>query len=268
MDPLLILALMAVGIGAGVLGTLFGLGGGIIFVPVLTILFGLEPSEAAAASLVGIVATSTTAAYIYISEGKSNIRLGLLLEITTSVGAIVGASIAAYLQEWLLLVIFAAVLIYGAVMMLLRKETIIEDATESSEMTFTYDEGKTYTVQNIKSGLALCTTAGVLSSMTGVGGGTIKVPLMNLHMHVPIKVASATSNYMIGITAFSGAAVYFLNGSLLLDYAAAIAIGALVGSYIGAKISKKIDTSSFRRYLSIVLLAISVVILLEAGGIL
>ena len=273
MEPVLILALIAVGIGAGAIGTIFGLGGGIFFIPFLTVLFGLSASEAVAVSLVGIIATSTGAASVYVKNRSSNIRLGLLLEITTSVGAMAGAVLAAYVANQVLLCAFACVLIYSAANMIFRKEKVIESSEGGDSMSFSYTDSKDqtikrYDVANIKSGLLICTGAGVLSSMTGVGGGAIKVPLMNVHMHIPIKVASATSSYMIGITAFSGAIIFFINGDLLLDYAAAIAVGALLGSVIGTRISRMLDAGPMRKYFSILLLAISVIILLEAGGVL
>lgn len=273
MDPVLILALAAVGVCASIIGTIFGIGGGIIFIPVLTVLFGLSANEAVAVSLVGIIATSTGAASYYVKNGAANVRLGLLLEITTSIGAMAGAFLAMYVANWVLLCAFACVLIYSASSMILRKERVIGDPENSGGMSFSYSDGKDravkrYNVTNVRSGLLICTAAGVLSSMTGVGGGTIKVPLMNIHMHVPIKVASATSSYMIGITAFTGAVIYFIHGELLLDHAAAIAVGALLGSFIGTRITRMIDAGPMRRYFSVLLFAISAVILLEAGGIL
>jgi len=273
MEPVLIIALIAVGIGAGAIGALFGIGGGIIFIPVLTILFGLAASEAVAVSLVGIVATSTGAASFYVKNGIANIRLGLLLEITTSVGAMAGAMFAVYAANWILLCVFGCVLIYSAASMILRKERVVEHSEEGGAMSFSYTDSKDltvkgYEVKNVKSGLLACTVAGVLSSLTGVGGGTIKIPLMNIHMHVPIKVASATSSYMIGITAFSGAIIYFIHGNLLLDYAAAIAVGAFLGSIIGTRASKMLDAGPMRKYFSILLFAISIIIFLEAGGVL
>lgn len=273
MDPVLIIGLLAIGIGAGVLGTLFGVGGGIIFIPVLTILFGLSASEAVAVSLVGIIAASTGAASFYVRKDLANVRLGLLLEITTALGAMIGAMIAMYISNWILLCIFGCVLIYSAMSMILRPEKIIDPTDETGNMIFSYTDDKEgsekrYKVENVKSGLLICTAAGAMSSMTGVGGGTIKVPLMNVHMHVPIKVSSATSSYMIGITAFSGAIIYFLHGDLLLDYAAAIAIGAFIGSLIGTRISKHLNAAPMRRYFSILLLFISVIIFLKAGGVL
>ena len=273
MDPLLMFALILVGICAGTLGTLFGLGGGIIFIPVLTILFGLSANEAVAVSLVGIIAASTGAASYYVRGGLANVRLGLLLEITTSIGAIAGAFLAIYIESWILLVVFGCVLIYSAANMILRKERIIEHSEDSGDMYFTYKDEKEhkdkgYEIKNVKSGLLICTAAGIMSSMTGVGGGAIKVPLMNVHMHIPMKVASATSSYMIGITAFTGAIIYFIHGDLLLDYASAIAVGAFLGSVVGTRIAKVLDAGPMRRYFSILLLAISVVIFLKAGGIL
>jgi uncharacterized membrane protein YfcA len=273
MEPFLILALVAVGILAGTVGTIFGIGGGIIFVPVLTILFDLTASEAVAVSLVGIIATSTGAASFYVKEGMSNIRLGLLLEITTCIGAMVAAVLAAYVANWALLIAFGCVLIYSGSTMLFKKERIVEQCDSENGMCFIYKDSKDlsnqrYEIKNAKSGLLACTVAGVISSTTGVGGGTIKIPLMNVHMHVPIKVATATSSYMIGITAFSGAIVYFIHGDLLLDYAAAIAVGAFIGTAIGTRASKHINSGPLRKYFSILLYAISIVIFLEAGGIL
>jgi uncharacterized membrane protein YfcA len=271
MDPILIVELLVVGIGAGTLGALFGIGGGIIFVPVLTVLFGLTASEAVAVSLIGIIAASTGAASQYVGSGLSNVRLGLLLETTTTIGAMAGAVAAAYVENWILLVIFAIVMVYSGISMIVVKERGTEQIEGDDKNTFSYNdpksgEEKRYRVGNLASGAAVCTAAGAMSSMTGVGGGTIKVPLMNLHMHVPIKVASATSNYMIGITAFSGAVIYFLHGDLLLDYAAAIAIGAFIGSLIGARISKYLNASAMKKYFSVLLFIMSFIVLLNAGG--
>ena len=217
------MALLLVGIFAGAFGAVFGLGGGIILIPVMTILFGLGAAEAAAASLIGIVATSAGAASRSLKKGTANIRLGLLLEITTSVGAIAGAAIAVYMADWVLFLFFAAVMLYSGIKMAVSPERIVEESDEGGMMTFEYTEAsegdavKRYTVKNTRSGLGLCVVAGMISSMTGVGGGSIKVPLMNIHMHVPLKVASATSSYMIGITAFSGAIIYLAAGEVLLD---------------------------------------------------
>lgn len=272
MDPMMLVALLIIAVGAGIIGALFGLGGGIIFVPVLTILFGQDAATAAAASLVGIVATSTGSAKNYVKKGLSNVRIGMLMEITTTVGAIIGAIIATYLENWALLVIFSGVMLYSGCKMALSPERIITEEEGDGDLTFTYSdpasgvENGQYTVKHAKSGMALCTVAGAISSMTGVGGGTIKVPLMNIYMHIPVKVASATSNYMIGITAFSGAVIYFIQGTISYQIAAAVAIGAYVGAVIGTDISARVNAKSIKKYMSLVFFAIAVIMLCKAGG--
>lgn len=274
MEPFLLLTLLLIAVGAGVIGALFGLGGGIVFIPVLTILYGLDATSAAAASLVGIVATSTGSASGYVRKGVSNIRLGMMMEITTCTGAIIGAAVAIYLDNTVLLVIFSCVMLYSGFKMAVSPEKLTVEHEEGDLMTFEYEDPtadpprQKYTVKNVKSGMALCTVAGAVSSMTGVGGGAIKVPLMNIHMHVPVKVASATSSYMIGITAFSGAVIYFIHGDILLDVAAAVAVGAYVGALIGTRIASKVNAKSLKRYMSVVFFAIAAIMFCEAGGIL
>ncbi len=274
MDPLIMAGLIVMGCGAGILGALFGLGGGIIFVPLLMLLFGLAPTEAVAVSLIGIIAGSVGASTVFVDKGLSNVRLGLLLEITTAAGAILGAIVATLLDDKLLMVIFSAIVIYSGIRMILNPEKVVEPAEESdNRLSFEYrDEAHgdsiRYQVQNMKGGMALCTVAGMISSMTGVGGGAIKVPLMNIYMHVPIKAASATSSYMIGITAFSGAITYFLGGQVLLEYAAGVAIGAFLGSLAGTTLARRINGKHLRKYFSAVLFAMAALVLLQAGGIL
>jgi hypothetical protein len=273
MEALILLGLLATGSAAGILGALFGLGGGFIFVPVLMLAFGLAPTEAVAVSLIGIIAGSVGASTVFVDKGAANVRLGLLLEITTAAGAIIGALIAGLLEDWILMCIFSAVVLYSGMRMALNPEKVLEPAEGSDgRFVFSYegDSGKEvrYEVQNMKGGMALCTAAGMISSMTGVGGGAIKVPLMNLYMHVPIKAASPTSSYMIGITAFSGAITYFLSGTVLLEYAAGIAIGAFAGSLAGTALSKRIHAKHLRKYFSVLLFVVAVLVLLQAGGIL
>ncbi len=274
MDPITIIGLLIMGSGAGVLGALFGLGGGIIFVPVLMLVFGLAPTEAVAVSLIGIIAGSTGASTVFVDKGLSNVRLGLLMEITTSIGAIAGAVIATYLESWILMVMFSCIVVYSGIRMILNPEKVIEPTDSSdSRLGFRYkdesaDEDISYEVQNIKGGMALCTVAGAISSMTGVGGGAVKVPLMNIYMKIPLKAASATSSYMIGITAFSGAATYFIGGQVLLEYAAFVAIGAFIGSLLGTKAARTISAKHLRKYFSVVLFFMAALVMLQAGGIL
>ena len=274
MEPLILAGLIVLGLCSGIFGALFGLGGGVIFVPVLMLIFGLEPTEAVAISLIGIIAGSVGASTVLVDKGLSNVRLGLLLEITTCVGAIAGAIIATYLDSWILMVLFSVIIIYSGIRMIVNPERTVEPATgEDTAMTFRYTdesvgEDVRYEVQNVGSGMGLCTIAGALSSMTGVGGGAVKVPLMNIHMHVPMKAASSTSSYMIGITAFSGAITYFFAGEVILAYAACVAIGAFAGSLVGARYARKVPAKHLRKYFSIVLFFMAVLVLLQAGGIL
>lgn len=274
MDPLIMAGLIVMGCGAGILGALFGLGGGIIFVPLLMLVFGLAPTEAVAVSLIGIIAGSVGASTVFVDKGLSNVRLGLLLEITTAAGAILGAIVATLLDDRLLMVIFSVIVIYSGIRMILNPEKVVEPADGSDgRLSFeyrdeTHGDSIRYQVQNMKGGMALCTVAGMISSMTGVGGGAIKVPLMNIYMHVPIKAASATSSYMIGITAFSGAITYFLGGQVLLGYAAGVAIGAFLGSLAGTTLARRINGKHLRKYFSAVLFAMAALVLLQAGGIL
>ena len=274
MDPIILAGLLVMGGSAGVLGAMFGLGGGFIFVPVLMLVFDLAPAEAAAVSLVGIIAGSVGASTVFVDKGLSNVRLGLLMEITTAAGAIIGAFAASILEEWLLMVIFSCVVFYSGIRMMLNPERTVEPSeTEPGPLSFEYRDESTgesvrYEPQHVKSGMAMSTVAGMISSMTGVGGGAVKVPLMNIYMHIPIKAASATSSYMIGITAFSGAITYFLGGQLLLGYAAGVALGAFAGSVIGTRIARRINARHLRKYFSVLLYVVATLVLLQAGGIL
>ncbi len=274
MEIIILLGLVAMGLGAGVLGALFGLGGGIVFVPVLTLVFGLAPADAVAVSLVGIIAGSVGASTVFVEKGLSNVRLGLLLEITTAAGAVIGAIAATYLEQWILMVLFSIVVYISAWRMIRNPEKIVPP-TDGAEgrFAFRYEDGKTgecvdYEVQNVRGGMALCTVAGMISSMTGVGGGMVKVPLMNLYMHVPMKAASATSSYMIGITAFSGAITYYIAGGIQMEYAAGVAIGAFLGALAGTALARKLDTKHLRKYFSLVVIVLATLVLLEAAGIL
>lgn len=273
MEPLLILGLIFFGILAGVLGTMFGLGGGIILVPVLTIIYGLSATEAAAVSLVGIIAASAGGASAGIRERSANIKLGMLLEIPTAMGAVIGAFVAIYIDDIWLMLLFAAIITYSGIRMIMNKERVISEEKEKGDYDFTYYDNKkgeivSYTVQNVSKGSAACGFAGAIASMTGVGGGMIKVPLMNLYMGVPMKAAAPTSSYMIGITAFSGAVVYFIGGEIILAYAASVAIGGFIGSLLGFEISKHFNGKSLRKYFAILAFAMAASVLLQVGGVL
>ncbi|MDR0198212.1 MAG: sulfite exporter TauE/SafE family protein [Methanomassiliicoccaceae archaeon] len=272
MDIVLILGLIILSMIAGLIGSLFGLGGGIIVVPVLTILYGMPAAEAAAVSLVAIVAISSTSASSLIKNRISNVRIGLRLEVAAVAGAVVGAVIALYVQSWVLALCFAMVLIYSAVYMFVRPERLIPHDPSPSAEDFVYHDMKTgedirYDVQNVGTGMIGFALAGITSALSGVGGGTIKIPVMNVHMRMPMKAATATSSYVIGITAFGGAAVYLLCGVLDIEVAAFVTMGAFVGSLIGLKLLPKINAGALRRYFSVLLIFLASVMLLRIGGV-
>ena len=270
MDPVLILILILTGLAAGVLGALFGIGGGMIIVPVLTVVCGFGAVESAAASLVGIIATSVGGTVFYLDKGMTNIRLGLFLEISTVIGAIIGAFISALLEEWVVLAVFTTVILFSAIRMILNKKGDVE-TSEDGEFEFTDPKDGTtirYDVKNKGVGFSLCSIAGVISSLTGVGGGLIKVPVMNMLMNVPMKAATATSSYMIGITAFSGAIIYFINGHVDMAVAACIALGSFAGAMVGSRLSRLFDATALKRYFSILLFVIAVVMIVRIGGML
>ena len=269
MDLTLLLVMLLIGLGAGILGSLFGIGGGLFIVPALTLIVGLTTKEAAAVSLVSIVATSVGGTVFYLDNKVANIRLGLLLEISTVIGAIIGATVSAYMDDWWVTFVFVIVIVFSALRMALNVKADIPDDENGQ---FVYRDNKTgkeirYSIRNGKTGFVTCSAAGVISSLTGVGGGLVKVPVMNMLMGVPMKVATATSSYMIGITAFSGAIIYFLNGQVILDVAAFTAIGTFLGAVLGSRLSKRFDGSSMKRYFSILLFIVAVMMIMRLGGI-
>lgn len=271
MELTVVLGLLVLGIGASFMGSLFGIGGGIIYIPFLTIVFGLSPSEAAAISLIGILATSAGAGAYYAEHGISNVRLGLFLEIGTTIGAIAGAILAAYVQDWFLSAFFIVFMLFNAARMAFGHGKDCGDEEPGHEFSIHDSKsGKTlgYDLQRKGVGSVACVVAGLYSSMTGVGGGVIKVPVMNSIMGVPMKAATATSSYMIGITAFSGSIIYLINGTILLDYAAFIAVGSFLGMLVGTRVSSHLDTSSIKKYFSIVLVCSALSVLLDLMGVL
>lgn len=272
MDIVLMLGLILLAMAAGLLGSVLGLGGGIVVVPVLTVLYGMPMHEAVAVSLTAIAAVSSTSAAKLIGERVANVRIGSVLEIGAAAGAVAGAVVALYVQSFVLAICFAAVLIYSAVYMFTRPEHPAENCAQGTGNVFLYRDQRTgedipYTVRNIRTGMLGFFAAGISSALSGVGGGTIKIPIMNVHMHIPMKAASATSSYVIGITAFSGAAVYLLSGVLDIPTAAVVTTGAFLGSVIGLRILPKIDAGDLKRYFSSVLLFLAAVMILNAGGV-
>jgi uncharacterized membrane protein YfcA len=278
MDLMLTLAVLLVALIAGILGALLGLGGGIIVIPALTLALGFNMQEAIGASLVGVIASSTGSAARYVREGFTNIRLGMLLETSTTIGSILGAIVAIYLDQKILLLLFSGILIYSSVHMLTKKEKVfrpeeIEKEDQLLDLSCTYVDPKSgnevcYGVKGVKTGLGASLAAGGLSGLLGVGGGVIKVPVMNACMCVPMKAATATSNFMIGVTALAGALIYFRHGLIEPVLGASVAIGVLFGAMVGTRLIDHVDNASLRRMFGAILILVAFLMVLKALGIL
>lgn len=308
------LAMIGGGVAAGIFGSLLGLGGGILIVPLLTFGFGLPIREAVAVSLVCVIVTSSASAGVYLQRRVANLRLGMTLELFTALGALAGGLIAFSLSDRFLAGLFAVLLVYVAVSMIRRREPpktaavaavapstpagvppagaseelaaavppVVDDAAVvaavhrgpaahragPSERGTIIDRLSTpdYRIRNFGPGVGGSVIAGVISALLGVGGGIIKVPLMNLMMGVPLRVATATSNLMIGVTASASAIVYLLRGGIDPFVAGPTAVGVFLGASIGSRIAHRVDVRILRALFVIVLLYTSLQMALRAIG--
>jgi hypothetical protein len=227
--------LAALGLLAGGVGALAGIGGGIIITPVLAIYFGVPIHQAIGISLTAVIATSTATSSVYVERGLSNIRLGMTLEMATTTGAAIAAVIAGYIDRRALAVMFSVFLVYTAAS-LVRKAG--KSRTEKQET-----EIPEYQIRRYPLGLSSALLAGGFSGLLGIGGGPIKVPIMYLFMGVPLRVATATSNFMIGVTAATSAYIYYGRGDIPLNTAAPIVVGVFVGSLVGAKLAPRVRST-------------------------
>ncbi len=259
--------LLGISTGAGFLGSLLGLGGGIVIVPVLTLGFGIDFRYAVGASIVSVIATSSGAAAAYVRERMTNLRLAMLLELGTITGAITGAMLAGALNDRWLFIIFGAVMAYSALAMLRKIVTPrvppppdpLADRLRLHGSFFDEARGEeiTYRVTRTKLGLFLMYVAGTVSGLLGIGSGALKVPAMDLAMRLPIKVSSATSNFMIGVTAAASAGIYFMRGDIDPFIAAPVATGVLAGATLGSRMLGRMDRRVLRAIFVVLLLAIS-----------
>jgi hypothetical protein len=257
---------------AGLLGSLVGVGGGIIVVPALSLLLGVSIQKAIAASIVSVIATSSGAAASYLSERIANMRLGMVLEVATVIGALTGAGLAAWVSGRALYVIFAAVLACTAWSMVRRRNREakalpdpLADRLRLHGSFFDRALGRevAYRVSRTRLGLAASFVAGVSSGLLGIGGGVLKVPVMNVGMGIPIKACTATSNFMIGVTAAASAAVYMMRGEVLPFVAAPVAVGVLMGAKTGAGLLSGMRNNTVRIIFTGVLVVSAVQMLLK-----
>jgi uncharacterized protein len=265
------------GIAAGLFGSLLGLGGGILIVPLLTLGFGLALIKAVGVSLVCVIVTSGAAAGVYLERRVANLRLGMTLELFTATGALVGGLVAFLLPERVLEVLFGGLLVYTAVTMARRRDPA-QSAADAAGQGIRSDDapdeiqapdadaaahadadadpphssladrmsGPGYRIHRLGFGVIGSLFAGVVSALLGIGGGLVKVPVMHVVMGVPLRVATATSNLMIGITASAGAIIYLLRGGIDPYVAAPTAIGVFLGASIGSRAAHRIDIRILR----------------------
>ncbi|WDF67942.1 sulfite exporter TauE/SafE family protein [Sphingobacterium oryzagri] len=238
---------------AGLLGSLTGLGGGVVVIPLLTLVFGVDIRYAIGAALLASIATSSGSASAYVKEGITNVRLGMFLEIATTVGAVVGALIAVYTPTNTIAILFGVILIFSAAMTIRKKnqDALSEGSSLAARLKLnsTYpvgDKEVAYKLKNVGAGFSLMTFAGVISGLLGIGSGALKVLAMDTAMHIPFKVSTTTSNFMIGVTAAASAAVYLQRGYMDPGLAMPVILGVLAGAFTGAKLLARMNPKILR----------------------
>ncbi|HET8825521.1 MAG TPA: sulfite exporter TauE/SafE family protein [Terriglobales bacterium] len=258
-------------LAAGFLGALTGLGGGVVLVPLLTIFFKVDLHYAIGASLVSVIATSSGSAAAYVKEGFSNIRIGMFLEIATTLGALLGAFLTAHVPARGIAVIFGVVLLYSAyVARNIRPRTSQDQPPDplatrlKMNSSFPDTSGiRQYNVYNVPGGFGIMFGAGALSGLLGIGSGALKVVAMDQAMRIPFKVSTTTSNFMIGVTAAASAGVYLNRGYIDPALAMPVMLGVLVGSLMGTRVLVKTKTKSLRLVFSLVIVLLGVEMLLK-----
>lgn len=269
-----ILQFMLIAVLAGFLGSLVGLGGGIIITPALTILFGFDIKYAIGASIVAVIATSSGSAIAFVKDNVSNMRVGMLLEVFTTAGGVVGALMAGVFSSKLLYIFFSLILLNsfygmlkktGLITKLKKEEEKVENDkyADKYKLNSTYYDKATgetvkYNVTNVPQGSLVMFGAGFASGLLGIGSGAFKVVALDTYMKLPIKVSTATSNFMMGVTATASALIYFFNGTINPVVAAPIAIGTLIGSRTGAKVMQRLD-AKYIRYIFLPILLFTII---------
>jgi len=253
------LFMVAGGALAGLLGSILGLGGGILIIPMLTLVFGVPMREAIGASLVCVIATSSGAASLYVRRRLCDVRLGMTLELATTLGAVAGGVIAGLLNAQTLSILFSALLLYTAWTMLRKRDRIDNPAD--------FGDGDTsYRTSRLPLGMGASFFAGNVSGLLGVGGGIVKVPVMYMIMKVPLKTALATSNFMIGVTASAGAFVYFSRGEVHPLVAGSTMLGAFLGATLGSRLLPKIRAEYLKKAFIFILIYLSLEMLFKGLG--
>ncbi|GGA31299.1 sulfite exporter TauE/SafE family protein [Paenibacillus physcomitrellae] len=253
-----VIEIFLIAILAGVVGSILGLGGGIIVTPALTLLFGVDINHAIGASIISVIATSSGSAVAYIRDKITNLRVGMFLEVATTVGAITGAFLGAIIAPKFLYVIFAVLLLYSAYAMIkktnqevphnVRQHPLAEKLQLQGEY---YDKamGQTvaYNVDRVPHGFGVMYGAGVISGLLGIGSGSFKVMALDVFMKMPLKVSTATSNFMMGVTAAASAVIYLFRGDINPVISAPVALGVLIGATVGSRLMQRMKSKTIRK---------------------
>ena len=271
------LAIFGVSVVAGIVGALAGVGGGILIIPALTLLFGVDIRLAIGASIVSVIATSSGAAAAYVRDRLTNLRIGMFLELATTSGAVVGALLAAVVAPAVLFIALGVVLLLSAALQLTRLGEELAEPEPPTPLALRLGLGETYpdprlggevaySPRRIPLGFALMGLAGLVSGLLGIGSGALKVVAMDGAMRLPMKVSSATSNFMIGVTAAASAGIYADRGDVDVRIASPVALGVLVGALLGARLLGRLSNRHVRRIFVPVLAVIGLETLLRGLG--
>src|ERR1700754_1977676 len=250
---------------AGLLGSLTGLGGGVVLIPLLTLVFKVDIHYAIGTSLISVIATSSGAAAAYVREGITNIRLGMFLELATVFGAIGGACLAVYLSTSFIAILFGLILILSAIISFAKLSDPVS-AGEGSPLSrrlrlnssYPTPEGeKPYIVKNVAGGFVMMNIAGIISGLLGIGSGALKVVAMDNIMRIPFKVSTTTSNFMIGVTAAASVGVYLKRGYIDPGLSMPVMLGVLLGAFAGSRLLTKVRTASLKILFGLVILVLA-----------
>jgi uncharacterized protein len=279
MEPLgFLLAIFAAGAGAGVLGAILGLGGGILLVPVLTMFFGVNLRDAMGASIISVIATSCGAAAGHLQSRLSNLRIGLFLAMFTVLGALTGSALVGIVPARVLELIFGLALAYSVATTLRQLNVEVADLVTPDPLALRFGlEGTyhdrvlgrdvVYRARHVRAGAAVMFAAGVLSGLLGIGSGAFKVLAMDYFMRLPMKISTATSNFMIGLTAAASAGVYFGRGDIQPVIATPVAVGVLAGAYLGTRLIARLRNATIRRLFLPVVAYLAIAMVLRGLGI-
>lgn len=257
-----------IGLLGGFIGSILGIGGGLIVTPILTIALGLDIKYAIAASIIVVIATSSGSAIAYLKDNVINLRVAMFLEIFTTIGGLIGALITGVIAPWILYALFALLMAYAVINMFIKLKNegaaVVSAASSSKfadKLKFNnsyFDENLkkniNYKVKNVTGGSAIMLGAGVMSGLLGIGSGIFKVIAMDTIMKIPLKPSSATSNFMMGVTAAASAIIYFLNGTILPEVAVPVCLGVLLGAILGTRVMPKLNQKVLRVLFIIVML--------------